>query len=48
MYRLLDALGDHGKQGAGLGTDKLFGLLAVLEEHERRHGADAKFLAQFW
>lgn len=39
------ALVKEGDQAAGVGTDQLVGLLAVLEDHEGGHGADAELLA---
>lgn len=35
---------DAGLDGLGVRTDNLTNLLAVLEEHEGRHGSDSKFL----
>lgn len=42
----LQALVEEGDESVGVGTDQLVGLLAVLEQHEGGHGADAKLLAQ--
>lgn len=42
----LNSLGHKGKERRGVGAHQLAGLLAVLEEHESWHGADAEFLAQ--
>ena len=35
---------DCGLECDWVGTDDLSDLLAILEEHERRHGADGEFL----
>jgi len=42
--RCLHVLLDGGLEGRGVGTDNGGDLLAVLEEHEGRHGTDAQLL----
>ena len=44
-HRLLE-LGEKGDEGIGVSADQLLGLLAILEEHEGGHSADAELLAQ--
>ena len=43
----LDVVLDGSLQGLGVRTDDLANLLAVLEEEEGRHGADAELLRNF-
>lgn len=40
-----DGLGQHRLEGARVGADEFVSLLAVLEDHECGHGADAELLA---
>lgn len=44
--QLLGDVGDGLGQGRRVGTDDLVGLLAVLEDEEGGHGADAELLAE--
>lgn len=39
-------LGDGGQESRGVGTDELVSLVAVLEDDESGHGADAELLGE--